>query len=124
MLARNLLTAAHAFRDALIVDQNFMLHAALAAEIEHGAAVADEGNVPVAKRRQAEALVVASVFGIAHADAGYIEQARDHGQHFLARQSRKRHVTLQDSPQLRELGAEGKPELEFRAVAKFAPFPV
>src|ERR1700721_3546955 len=124
MLARDLLTAAHDFGDALIVDQNFMLHAALAAEIEHSSAVADEGDMPVAKRRETEALVVARIFGIADPDAGCIEQAHDHGQHFLARKPRRAHVALQDTPQLRQLLAEGNHPLKFRAVAKLAPFRV
>src|ERR1700733_1970681 len=124
MLARDLLTAAYNFSDALIVDQNFMLHAALSAEIEHSSAVADEGDMPVAKRRETEALVVARIFGIADPDASRIEQAHDHSQHFLARQSWKRHVALQDTPQLRQLLAESNHPLKFRAVAKFAPFRV
>src|ERR1700727_38749 len=124
MLARDLLTAAHDFRDALIVNQNFVLHTALAAEIEDGAAVADEGDMPVAKCRETEALVGARIFGIADPGASSIEQAHDHGQHLLARQSCKRHAALQDAPQLRQLLAEGNHSLKFRAVAKFAPFRV
>src|ERR1700685_2424757 len=124
MLARNFLTAAHNLRDALVVDQNFVLHSALAAEIEHRSAIADEGDMPVAKRRETEALVVARIFGIADPDAGCIEQAHHHGQNFLARQAWQRHVALQDTPQLRQLLAEGDHPFEFRTVAKFAPFRV
>src|SRR5665213_922789 len=124
MLARNLLTAAHNFRDALVIDQNLVLHTALAAEIKHGAAIADEADMPVAQRRETEALVVTRIFSIADADAGCIQQAHNHSEDFLARQAWQCHVAFQNAPQLRQLLAEGNHSFEFRAIAKFAPFAV
>ena len=124
MLPRNLLAATHYSRDALIIDQDLVLHPALATEIEHGAAIADEGDMPVAKRRQAEALVIARIFGVADADAGCIQQTHHHCQHFFARQTGQCHVALQNTPQLGQLLAKGNHAFELCAVAKFAPFRV
>src|SRR5258707_10735810 len=101
-----------------------MLYAALPAEIQYRTAVADEGDVTVAKRRESKALVVARVLRIADANAGGVQQADHDGQHFLARQTRQRQVALENAPQLGQLFSKGNHSLELCAVAQFAPLGV
>src|SRR6202030_2155730 len=97
MLTRYFLTAAHDFGDAPVIDENFVRHAALAAEVQHRAPVAYEGDMAVTQRGEAKAFVVAGVLGIADANARGVEQ-RDHdGQHLLARQARQAQVTLENA---------------------------
>src|SRR5271170_324615 len=102
MLSRNFLAAAHDLYDAPVVDEDFMRHSALAAEVQHCAAVANEADVAVAKRREAEALVVPGVFGITHPDPRGIEQGDHDGKNFFSRQARQRQIATEEIAQLRQ----------------------
>src|ERR1700679_3259761 len=100
MLTRYFLTAAYDFRDAPVIDEDFVRHAAFAAEVQYRAAVTYEGDMAVTKRGEAKAFIVARVLGIADANARGVEQ-RDHdAQHLLARQARQAQVALENAPQL------------------------
>ena len=121
VLARELLTVSNDPGDSLVVDENFMLHAALAAEIQHRPSIPNEAYVSVTQRRQAKALVIARILGIADAYSRGIEKGDDNRKHLLARQAGQRKIAIELAPQLRQRLAEHHHAIELRAVAHLPP---
>src|SRR5206468_4407767 len=80
---RHVLAAAHDLGDARVVEGHFVLLAALAAKAQ-AQAIARDGSVAVAERRQSERLVLSRVFLVADANVGRVEEANDRRQHRLA----------------------------------------
>jgi hypothetical protein len=121
MLARNLLAAAHNFRYPLVVDEDFVLDSALAAEVQHGAAVPYEAHMAVSQCRKTETLVVPGVLGVADSNPGGVQQTNHDSKDFFPRQARQCQIALQIAPQLRQALAERHHARKLRAVAQFAP---
>src|SRR5450631_579008 len=124
MLTGYFLAATHDSHNALVVNQNFMLHSALAAEVQHGAPVVNKTDVTVAKRGEPETLVVPGIFAIADANPGSIEQADYDRQNFFPRQAGQRQIALEHAAQLRQLFAERHHAAKLCTIAQFAPFGV
>ena len=115
------MATAHQPGKPLVVDGDLVLGAALAAEPEQQAAVADELHVAVAQRRQAIAVVVARVLGVADAHARRVEQADDDREDLFPGQSGQREVAAQAPAQPRQSFAECRHALELGAVAEQPP---
>src|SRR5688572_21839382 len=98
MLARQFLTAAHDACDTFVIDRYLVRCAAFTVEVEQRPSIANKANVAVAQGGEAETVVVARIFRIADADLRRIEQADDHGEHFLARQTRQGQIAPQTTP--------------------------
>ena len=124
-LPRKLMTPAHDAREALVVDDDLVLHASLGAELEQESPRAQEAHVAIPERRQAVAVVVPRVFGVAHTYPCRVEQAHDRRQHLLAGQPlRSRSRAGPGAAKARQRVAELDHSLEFRAVAQESPLRV
>src|SRR5690606_37009 len=106
---------------ARVVEDDVVVLPALAAEAETGAATAQELDMAVAQRSQAEGTVVARVFGVADPDQGLAHDRHYHRHYLLARKARARQVGAQAPAQLRQCLAERDDAIELALAAHLAP---
>src|SRR5450631_3484374 len=124
MLSGNLLATPHDLRDTFVVDENFMLNSAFAAEVQDRTTISNKTDMTIAQRGKAKTLVVASIFRIADAYARGVEDADDDCKHLFAWETRKPQVALEFSSQLRQRLAKRYHTVELRRIAHLAPLGV
>ena len=91
LVARQVAALLDDAREAPVVEIDFVLDAALAAEREPDALALDF-DVRVAQRRQAERAIRSRVLVVADANQRLLEQLHDRREHLLARQALAAHV--------------------------------
>src|SRR5207245_4674279 len=97
ILSRQVLGPADNAGELRIADLEMVLNAVLAAKIEFDVAASHLG-VTIAQRCQPEAFIFTGIFNVPDARERDLQQADDRGEDALARQSAKRQIRLDASP--------------------------